>query len=139
MTFTCTQKPKELCDSLCWGDLESNQQYLWSMPVNFWPIHIPSPKWLFFHISWGWILSTFIWKDISPSFPKTIFCWVKKWREFLGDPVVKTLCSHCQGPGFNPWSGNYDPTKWVPPPKKKKKKNWKWQVFFFFQHFIFYF
>ena len=26
-----------------------------------------------------------------------------KLREF---PVLGTLCSHCQGPGFNPWSGN---------------------------------
>ena len=25
------------------------------------------------------------------------------WREFPGDPVVRTLCFHCQGPEFNPW------------------------------------
>ena len=108
------------------------------MLVNFWPIHTPSPKWLFFHISWGWILSTFIWKDISASFPKTIFCWVKKWREFLGDPVVKTLCSHCQGPGFNPLSGNYDPTKWVPLPKGKKKELDLTGFFFFFFSTLFF-
>ena len=26
--------------------------------------------------------------------------------KFPGGPVVKTLHTHCQGPGFNPWSGN---------------------------------
>ena len=28
------------------------------------------------------------------------------YREFSGGPVVKSLCFHCQGPGFNPWSEN---------------------------------
>ena len=27
-------------------------------------------------------------------------------RELPGSPVVKTLRFHCQGHGFNPWSGN---------------------------------
>ena len=27
-------------------------------------------------------------------------------REFPGGPVVKILCFHYQGPGFNPWLGN---------------------------------
>ena len=31
----------------------------------------------------------------------------KVLRDFLGGPVVKTLCSQCRGPGFDPWSGNY--------------------------------
>ena len=26
--------------------------------------------------------------------------------DFLGDTVVKTLCFHCRGQGFNPWFGN---------------------------------
>ena len=26
--------------------------------------------------------------------------------EFPGSPVIRTLSSHCQGPGFDPWSGN---------------------------------
>ena len=26
--------------------------------------------------------------------------------EFPGIPVVRTLCFHCSGPRFNPWSGN---------------------------------
>ena len=26
--------------------------------------------------------------------------------DFPGGPVVKTLCSQCRGPGFDPWSGN---------------------------------
>ena len=28
------------------------------------------------------------------------------YRDFPGGPVVKTLCFHCRGCGFNPWSGN---------------------------------
>ena len=28
------------------------------------------------------------------------------FREFAGGPVVRTPCFHCQGPGFDPWSGN---------------------------------
>ena len=31
-------------------------------------------------------------------------------REFPGGPVVRTLRFHCQRHGFNPWSGNQDPT-----------------------------
>ena len=32
----------------------------------------------------------------------------QKWfvGDFPGGPVVRTLHFHCQGPGFNPWSGN---------------------------------
>ena len=30
----------------------------------------------------------------------------KTFREFPGGPVVRTLCFHCRGCGFNPWSGN---------------------------------
>ena len=33
----------------------------------------------------------------------------KNW-DFLCGPVVKTLCSHCRGHEFNPWSGNQDPS-----------------------------
>ena len=25
-------------------------------------------------------------------------------------PVAKTVCFQCRGPGFNPWSGELDPT-----------------------------
>ena len=27
-------------------------------------------------------------------------------KDFPGGPVVKTPCSQCRGPGFDPWSGN---------------------------------
>ena len=27
-------------------------------------------------------------------------------QAFPGGSVVQTLCSHCQGPEFDPWSGN---------------------------------
>ena len=30
----------------------------------------------------------------------------KNQRDFPGGTVDKTLCSHCKGPGFDPWSGN---------------------------------
>ena len=30
----------------------------------------------------------------------------KNIQEFPGSPVVRTLCAHCQGPKFSPWSGN---------------------------------
>ena len=42
--------------------------------------------------------------------------------DFPGSPVVKTLCFHCTGHGFDPWSENEDPTcheVW----SKKKKNN----------------
>ena len=45
--------------------------------------------------------------------------------DFSGGPVVKTphfQCFHCRRHGFNPWSGNYDPTCHAEQPKKKKKK-----------------
>ena len=29
-----------------------------------------------------------------------------RYQDFPGGPVVRTLCFHCQGPRFNPWSGN---------------------------------
>ena len=28
------------------------------------------------------------------------------FREFPGSPVVRTLCFHCRGHRFDPWSGN---------------------------------
>ena len=35
--------------------------------------------------------------------PKTT---VNAYWDFPGDPVVKTLCFHCRGHGFDPWWGN---------------------------------
>ena len=37
------------------------------------------------------------------------FSIFKVTREFPGGPVVRTLCFHCWGCRFHPWSGNYDP------------------------------
>ena len=34
--------------------------------------------------------------------------------------MARTLHPHCQGPGFDPWSGNYDPANLSVQPKKKK-------------------
>ena len=43
----------------------------------------------------------------------------KKTREraFPGGPVVGTPCLQGRGHGFNPWSGNQDPTRHVVWPK----------------------
>ena len=39
--------------------------------------------------------------------------------ELPGGPVVRTWCSPCGGPGFDPWSGNKDPAScWVWPKRK---------------------
>ena len=40
-------------------------------------------------------------------------------RDFPGGPVVKTPGFQCRGRGFNPWSGNKDPTSCMVRPKKK--------------------
>ena len=37
---------------------------------------------------------------------------------FPGGPVVRTQCFHCQGPGFNPWSGKQNPASCMMKPKK---------------------
>ena len=34
------------------------------------------------------------------------FFFLSMTWELSGSPVVMTPCSHCQRPGFNPWSGN---------------------------------
>ena len=48
----------------------------------------------------------------------------KSCQDFSGGPVVKTLCFHCRGHGFDPWLGNrfhmsHDVVKKI---KKKIKK-----------------
>ena len=48
---------------------------------------------------------------------KTVWYW-----DFPGGPVVKTLCFHCRGRGFNPWLGNSDPACHVARPQKKSFK-----------------
>ena len=45
--------------------------------------------------------------------------------EFPGSAVVRALCSRCQGPGFDPWSGELKKKSHKMPqvqPKKKKKR-----------------
>ena len=39
-------------------------------------------------------------------------------RELSGDPVVRTLHFHYQGPGFNPWLRNQDPASTTVEQKK---------------------
>ena len=47
-------------------------------------------------------------------------------QEFSGSPVVRTLRFHCQRPGFDPWSGNWDSTSHSVhfPANQKKKICW---------------
>jgi len=64
----------------------------------------------------------FFW-SLSPCRNLPVLSKVKDWkkdikcRDFPGDLAVKTLCSHCKGCRFNPWSGNYDPPCCVVLPK----------------------
>ena len=56
-------------------------------------------------------------------------------RDFAGGPVVRTLRSHCQGSGFNPWSGNYNnPTAMRP----KNKTNTLQPRVFSLKHSLFF-
>ena len=56
--------------------------------------------------------------------------------EFPGGPGIRTLCSHCQGCGFNPWSGTYNPSSHeVRQEKKKKEANLKARLSLSFIYF----
>ena len=46
----------------------------------------------------------------------------KRQQKFLSGPVVKIPCFYCQGRRFNPWSGNWDPTRHMAKKKKKEKR-----------------
>ena len=47
-----------------------------------------------------------------------------RW-DFPGGPVAEVPCFHCRGHGFNPWSGNWDPTCHAVQPKTNKKAKTK--------------
>ena len=71
----------------------------------------------------------------APFVEETIFCPLNvlrtlvknQWtmRDFPGGPVVKNLCFQGKGHGFDPWSGNEDPTCCESWPKNKKQTNKK--------------
>ena len=44
-----------------------------------------------------------IWLHAIPKF--IFYVKITSW-DFSGSPVVKILCFHCKGCGFNSWSGN---------------------------------
>ena len=46
-------------------------------------------------------------------------------RDFPGGPVVKTPCFQCRGRGFDPWSGNSDPTCGTAKKTQNKQTNKK--------------
>lgn len=56
--------------------------------------------------------------------------------EFLGSPGVGIPCFHCRGPGFNPCSGNWNPTRCVAWPPKKKKRKKKKEIWVYFRLLI---
>ena len=60
---------------------------------------------------------------------------------FPGRLVVRTLLSHCQGPGFNPWSGTEIPSAlWCGKKKKKKKEGGRVRsLVLFFKYLLFIF
>ena len=58
---------------------------------------------------------------------KYIFFKKKKvFQELPYDPVVKTLCFHCWGLRFNPWSGKFHATQCSQ--KKKKSSSTQWNT-----------
>ena len=50
------------------------------------------------------------------------------YEDFSGAPVVKTPCFQCRRHGFDPWSGNKDPTYHVSRLKEKKIKRERMHV-----------
>ena len=44
--------------------------------------------------------------------------------------MVKTLCFHCRGHGFDPWSVNYDPLSFAVRPKERKGKKGRKRLLF---------
>ena len=56
--------------------------------------------------------------------------WKKVWdrnrRKFPGCPMIRTPCSHWQGPRFNPWLGNLDPSCCSAQPDGLDKGSEKW-------------
>ena len=53
-----------------------------------------------------------------------------KVREFPGGPVVRTLCFHCRGHGFDPWT-KIPHAPWHGQEKKKRhnKEGWEDKMF----------
>ena len=48
--------------------------------------------------------------------------------EFPGGPAVRTPSSHCRGPGFDPWLGNWDPASHAGQPSPTKKLQFQERV-----------
>ena len=44
---------------------------------------------------------------LNPAKEERVLDW---GRAFPGGPLVTTQHSQCRGPGFHPWSGNWDPS-----------------------------
>ena len=60
-------------------------------------------------------------KDVSQGNGMARFVLKEDRWEFPGGPVVRTLSSHCQAPGFSPWTGELKSHKCIVAGGKKKK------------------
>ena len=65
----------------------------------------------------------------KPIWKSYFYSQIKKSKigQFPDGPVVKTLCFHCQGHGFDIWWGNWHPTSCMVWPKQTNKTlRYKW-------------
>ena len=98
-------------------------------PILLMNIHAPKPNtirdthgvelWVYCHCNRGcipWRRAGHLWKKVLE----------RSRRKFPGCPVVRTPCSHCQGPRFNPWLGNLDPSCCSAEPDGLDKGSEKW-------------
>ena len=58
---------------------------------------------------------------------QTVFQNKNLKRDFPGSPVVKTSSLHCRRHGFDPWSGNKNPTCHKAREKKKERERETWR------------
>ena len=107
-------------------------------------ISFQAPQWQTCHgdreIEWGQGEKNTSWRAMQPlalslywsrgqmyraGYSKTLNCyrWISRTflQDITGGPGVKTLRFQCRGHGFNPRSGNQDPTCHVALPKKEKE------------------
>ena len=78
-------------------------------------------------IRFSWILRPFRTPSVKINDVLTKIKWIhefkfKSTQDFPGGSVVKTLCFHFGGQGFDPWLGDKDSTYHLVWPKIKKKK-----------------
>ena len=96
---------------------------IWTEFFSFW-IQVPNQKydlqifspilWVVFSVSWWCPLKDKIFSFEKDLFLSSFLLWLaalvwylrNHWGDFPGGPLIKTLCFHCWGRGFDPWSRN---------------------------------